>query len=214
MIMDLIVLVIFALTIFISIRRGFALCLAKFTKGIVSVVISWLVCDDIARFLIDRSPVGERVSEKIASKLSFKWEQSDIYNAIPKLFKEGTSNFSGELITRGASKITELILVILCFILVLVILRAVLGLFVRVAKRSRRKNGVAGKVDKIFGLLLGSITGAFYVFLFLALLLPVGGLFFPEHLPQIMGWFDGSIYSQDLYDNNLILILFRNYLLK
>ena len=214
MIMDLVVLGIFALSIFISIRRGFVLCLAKFTKGIVAIVLSWLVCDDIAHFLINRSPIGDRVSNSVASKLSFKWQQSDIYNSIPELFKKGTDGYSNELIEKGASKITELLLVIICFIAVLILLRVILNLFVKIAKSSRKKKGIVGKLDGVCGLILGSVTGVFYVFLFLALLLPVGGLFFPDRMAQIMGYFDGSIFAQDLYDNNLLLILFRNYLLK
>lgn len=212
--MDLVIVGIFALSIFIAIKRGFVLCLAKFTKGIVSIVISWLICDDIAYFLINRSPVGDRVSNIVASKLSFKWQQSDIYNSIPELFKKGSTSFSSDLIEKGSIKITELLLVIICFIAVLILLRFVLNLFVRIAKSSRKKKGIVGKLDGVLGLALGSVTGVFYVFLFLALLFPLGGLFFPNHLTQIMGYFDGSIIAQDLYDNNLLLILFRDFLLK
>lgn len=214
MIMDLILVGIFALTIFISVRRGFVLCLAKFTKGIVSVILSFLVCDDISHFLINRTPIGEKVYNIISSRLSFKWQQSDIYTSIPNLFKKGTSSFAEELIEQGSQKITELVLTIICFLAVLIILRTVLAFLVKVAKNGRKKKGVIGKLDWTLGLILGSVSGVFYVFLFLALLMPIAGLFFEDHLVQIMGWFDGSIFAQDLYDNNLLLLIFRDYVLK
>ena len=51
-----------------------------------------------------------------------------------------------------------------------------------------------------------------YMFVFLALLVPVAGIIMPEQCATIMGWLDSSYFAGDLYNNNLLLILFRDFL--
>ena len=72
--------------------------------------------------------------------------------------------------------------------------------------------GFVGIMDWLLGLLLGAILGIVYVFVFLALLLPVVGLFMPENCETVLGWLDNSLIAGDLYDNNILLILFRDFL--
>ena len=50
------------------------------------------------------------------------------------------------------------------------------------------------------------------MFVFLALLLPIVGLFMPENCQTVLEWLDNSIIAGDLYDNNILLILFRDFL--
>lgn len=41
MIMDILVLILFALTIFFAMRRGFVMTVVSFLRGIVTIVIAW-----------------------------------------------------------------------------------------------------------------------------------------------------------------------------
>ena len=52
MIMDILVLAVFALSIFLSLRKGFAAALAGFFKGIAAVVLACFFCDDLAAMLL------------------------------------------------------------------------------------------------------------------------------------------------------------------
>ena len=54
------------------------------------------------------------------------------------------------------------------------------------------------------------LLGLIVVFLLLALLFPVASLIAPEHAHEIMSWFEGSFFAQDLYDNNLLLLIFSD----
>ena len=67
-------------------------------------------------------------------------------------------------------------------------------------------------MDWLLGLILGTILGVLYVFVFLALLFPVVGLFMPQQCETVMSWLDSSVVAGDLYNNNLLLILFRDFL--
>ena len=59
---------------------------------------------------------------------------------------------------------------------------------------------------------MGVAVGAFYVFLFLALILPITGVIVPNLADNISHWFESSYFAGDLYDNNLLLIIFRDLL--
>jgi hypothetical protein len=95
-------------------------------------------------------------------------------------------------------------------VLIIIVIRIVLGLLVNMVKSSRDKEGFTGTVDWILGLIIGVVIGLFMVFLFLALLFPVASIVAPGHSQDIMLWFDGSFFSQDLYDNNLLLLIFTD----
>lgn len=212
MVMDIAILAVLVLTIFFSMRKGFALTVAGFFKGFASLIIAWLFCDDLAAWLINSTPIGTGVAERISEGLSTKWESSDIYMALPDLFKQTSGDtLADSLITDGSAKIAGLLLTILCFAVIVFMLRVVLGLMGR-AFSHKYNEGFAGVMDWLLGLILGSVLGVLYVFVFLALLFPVVGLFMPEQCETVMDWLDSSVIAGDLYNNNLLLILFRDFL--
>lgn len=211
MVMDILILAVLVLTIFFSMRKGFAMSVAGFFKGFVSLIVAWIFCDDMAAWLMS-SNVGTAITEKINQGLSVKWESSNIYMALPDLFKEnGADAAAGSLITGGSARIAGLLLTIICFAAIIFLLRVVLSLVGR-AFSHRYHGGFAGVMDWLLGLLLGVITGVIYVFVFLALVVPAVGLFMPEHCETVMGWLDSSVIAGDLYNNNLLLVLFRDFL--
>ena len=203
MVMDIAVLTVLVLTIFFSMRKGFALTVAGFFKGFVSLIIAWFFCDDLALWLMSSTSVGTGAVKRISEGLSAKWESSDIYMALPDLFKQSGGD--------AAAKIASLLLTILCFAAIVFVLRVVLGLAGR-ASSHKYNGGFAGIMDWLLGLILGTILGVLYVFVFLALLFPVVGLFMPQQCETVMSWLDSSVVAGDLYNNNLLLILFRDFL--
>lgn len=212
MVMDIAVLAVLVLTIFFSMRKGFALTVAGFFKGFVSLTIAWFFCDDLALWLMSSTSVGTGAVKRISEGLSAKWESSDIYMALPDLFKQSGGDAAADsLITNGSAKIASLLLTILCFTAIVFVLRVVLGLAGR-ASSHKYNGGFAGIMDWLLGLILGTILGVLYVFVFLALLFPVVGLFMPQQCETVMSWLDSSVVAGDLYNNNLLLILFRDFL--
>lgn len=212
MVMDILILAVMVLTIFFSMRKGFAMSVVSFFKGFVSLIIAWVFCDDLASWLSANTAIGTAITDKINRGLAAKWESSDIYTALPDLFKEnGADSAAGSLIADGSARIAGLIITIISFSAIVFMLRVVLA-FVGRTFSHKNNEGFAGVMDRILGLLLGTILGILHVFVFLALLLPVAGLFVPEQCQTILGWLDSSVIAGDLYNNNLLLILFRDFL--
>lgn len=211
MIADLFVLAVFALSVFFSMRRGFAMTLAGFLKGIAAVVLAWIFCDDLAAILLDIPTLHDFAVGRISAGLSARWESSAVYNALPKLFTEGENGITDALINEGVTKLSLLFFTILGFFLILIGIR----LFVRLLEKAlshKHRGGFIGFSDRLLGLLLGIIVGAFNVLLALALLLPLAGLFLPSLSESIPAWFENSHFAREIYDNNLLLILMRDFL--
>lgn len=211
MIMDLFVLMIFALSIFFSIRRGFAMTLAGFMKGALAVIAAWLLCDDLSRLLLRIPPLHDFAAGRIQEGVTAKWESSSIYNLLPSLFTEGENNISDVLVNEGVTKLLWLFFTIIGFLIILITIRIVASFLERRFSHKGR-GGFIGFSDKLLGLLLGSVVGIFNIMLVLALILPAAGLLVPSLSESIPAWFESSLFAKDIYDNNLLLILLRDFL--
>ena len=193
-------------------RRGFAAAVVGFLRGIISVIVAYLLCGWVGKYITTKTQVGTLLESKIKDTLSNSWEDSAIYKAIPSLFKSGSDGFTTDLINDGAEKITSIIISILSFIIILVVIRLFLGLVLRLFS-ARHRDGVIGFMDRFLGTLLGVVFGAFFVMAFLALVFPILGLVAPSQCETVLSWFDNSFFAKDLYDNNLLLVLFRDFFL-
>ena len=213
MIMDIIVFAILIATIFFSMRRGFALTLANFFGGIVSVVIGWIFSDDLAEILFKETFVGTWLTDKLHDGLVQSWQNSEIYQALPSLLREqsnsGTSWKDSDLITTGSEKLVMFFLTVISFFLIVIGLRLVIGLL-KSGFPKKNRYGFRGFVDWFLGLIMGIVLGIINVMIFLALLPAVLGIFCPDMSESLVSWFSGSYAAQDLYDNNLLLVLMRD----
>ena len=90
MIMDALVLIVFAISIFWSMREGLALAVAGLIKGIAAVAAAWIFCDDLAVVLLKIPSVHDFAVGKISENLSVRWENSAVYEALPKLSPQTT----------------------------------------------------------------------------------------------------------------------------
>lgn len=211
MIADLFVLAVFALSVFFSIRRGFAASLANLLKGIAAVVIAWIFCDDLAGLLLNIPPLHDFAVGRISQGLSVRWESSAVYNALPSLFTEGENSIAQSLINEGITKLSLLFFTILSFFLILLGIRLLARLLEKAMSRRYRRDFI-GFSDRLLGLLLGIIIAVFNVMLALALLLPLGGILVPSLNDLLPSYFENSLFAKDIYDNNLLLILMRDFL--
>ena len=213
MVMDGAVLVVMALSIFFSMRKGFACALSSFLRGAVGLVLAWFFCDKLATVLNSIEPVHDFIYLRIYDHLAARWEGSDVYLALPSLFTTGANSLAGSLIEEGTSKLTLLILTILSFALIFLGIRLISWVLTHKLSHKER-DGFIGFADWLLGLILGTLIGAFNVMLVLALLAPVISIAFPDLTASIPEWFAGSYFAEDIYNNNLLLILFRDLILR
>ena len=110
MMMDILVLILFSLTIFFAMRKGFVMTVVSFLRGIATVVIAWLFCDDLAALLLEKTELGLALTDKIQTGLHEKWTASRVYEILPELFKESADASASSVITDNTDKLANLLL--------------------------------------------------------------------------------------------------------
>ena len=80
--MDIAVILIFALTIFFTMRKGFVSTIAGFLKGIASVAAAYFLAGPLGKF-IEGTSVGAATEFRISEQFSSRLGSSDTYNSLP-----------------------------------------------------------------------------------------------------------------------------------
>lgn len=121
----------------------------------------------------------------------------DMPITVPKNLYDGIfgSNVSG----AASSVLSFFILFLLAWIIVSFIRR-------KFAK-ARSKGTILGSADKLAGMIFGFIKGAILVFVLLALMFPVSGIFYPGFSDVLKEQLGDSIFTMWLYDNNPLYML-------
>lgn len=215
MVMDIMVVVIFIGAIFFSMHRGFALTVINFVRSIVALVVGFLFCDDLRDWLIKHTEIDDWVSEKVesylTSSLTGAWEDSGLYQMLPRFLQKQTLSMTSFVGEEGAEQLTSAFLGILSFTLIVLVIGIVASLLNHLFSK-QYNGGFFGFVDWILGGALGVLTGAIYVFIFLAIITPVTALFAPDVSEGLARSLSDSHIAGRLYDNNFLLVFFRDFL--
>ena len=84
--------------------------------------------------------------------------------------------------------------------------------FLTIGLSKRRAKGFTGFLDGLLGLLAGFLRGVVFVFLFLALLLPIVNLVSPTSTELILSGLDASYFTRTLYDSNYLVLVINDFL--
>ena len=215
MVMDIMVLILFAGTVFFSMRQGFALTVVNFLRCVASLVLGFLFCDDVRDWLLANTGVGAFVEKKVQAELTASLttavEESDLYQMLPSILRKQSSDLTGMLAEEGILRLTHTFLTILSFFLIVLAVALVAALLSRIFSK-QYQGGFLGFTDWLLGGVMGIISGLFYVFVFLAVITPLTAMFMPSLSETLAQSFSESRVAGDLYDNNFLLLFFRDFL--
>lgn len=215
MVMDIMVAVIFVGAVFFSMHKGFALAVVNFVRSIAALILAFFFSDDLRTWLAENTGletwIREKLTDYLTTSVSTTWESSDLYQALPAMLQKKTLSFADILSEGGAAQLTSTFMGIVSFgliVLAIGILASVLNhLF------SKQYNGgFFGFMDWLLGAAMGVVTGAIYVFVFLAIITPVTALFAPDVSAGLASSLAQSHVAGYLYENNLLLLFFRDFL--
>ena len=215
MVMDIMVAVIFVGAVFLSMHKGFALTVINFVRSIAALVLAFLFSDDLRDWLAEHTGletwIQGKLTEYLGASLSSAWEDSDLYRIMPDLLQKQTASLANSFGEESAIQLTSTFMGILSFCLIVV----AIGLAASVLNHlfSKQYNGgFFGFVDWLLGAAMGVVTGVIYVFVFLAVITPVTALFAPDISAGLANSLAESHVAGMLYDNNLLLLFFRDFL--
>ena len=214
MVMDIMVGIIFFGAVILSMRKGFTITIINFIRVIASIVLGVLFCDDLRDWLLEKTGLGlwmeETLQKRLADTLSSAWAETDLYAALPEMLQKETLSLTGSLAGEGAASLSGMFLSMVSFFLIVLAVGLVCSILTRLFSK-QYNGGFFGLLDWLLGGIMGLISGLFYVFVFLTLIVPVTALFMPGLSEALMASFAESRIAGSLYDNNLLLLIFRDF---
>lgn len=206
MILDLLVVGIFLIATIRGKVGGFMESLIRFAALIGALVLGVMGTETLTGMLY-----ATNLDELMVDRFSTMAENGalDFSYLVPKVLSD-TFGSLGELSLRvSVLHFTNTLITIFAFMLIVILVWLVATVVIRKIRKSRREKGVIGSVDSSVGLLLGAIKGALLVFLLLAFMFPLAGIFIPEKITTLNDLLNNSYIARPLYDINPLLMFMR-----
>ena len=214
MVMDIIVGIIFVGAVILSMRKGFALTVINFIRVIASIVLGVLFCDDVKAWILEKTGLGlwveEKLQEQMADRLAAAWSETELFEMLPEMLQKETMALTTSLAGEGAASLSGTFLSILSFFLIVLAVGIVCSLLNHIFSK-QYNGGFFGFLDWVLGAVMGALSGLFYVFVFLAIIAPVTALLMPDLSETLMESLAESRIAGSLYDNNFLLLIFRDF---
>lgn len=211
MIFDLIVAAIIILTMVSGFRHGFVYTFSHTMGWIGAMIAAFFLASPLRTLLSEKTELDDSIYSAFLDKFSISSDalnsSSDTFPLIMGQVTQTAENAAEAL----SERLTELTMLILCFLLVLLAAKVIL-FFLTIGFSKRSTKGFTGFLDGTFGLLAGFLRGVVFVFLFLALLLPVVNLISPASTDLILRSLDSSYFARILYDNNYLVLVINDFL--
>ncbi len=179
LIVDLVIVAIFALCILLGYKRGLTGCLIKVLAFFIALIVSAILFKPAATIVINNTQIDENIQTSIVSVFekedAEKNEETDEKNNSPIMeyisdkVEEATEEKKNEIVNNAAKDISINIINVLCFIAIFIIVRIAL-IFVKALADLITKLPVIKQCDKIGGIVYGILQGFVIVFIALALI--------------------------------------------
>lgn len=198
---DLILIAIIALFTFIGYKKGLIKVAFGLVSFILAIVISIVLYKPISNFIINYTPLDDKIEIAVAERLSSSTTSNEETNNIVGNFY---SNIKSTTTTAIADGISKTIINIGCMIIVFTISNIIL-LFFRFTGDLIAKLPVIKQFNNVGGFIYGLLKGFIIIYLLLALVAIISPIVDINNLINII---NKSIITNIMYNNNIIFILF------
>ena len=217
MIVDIIIILIFAISIFIAYIKGLTSVVYQLASWVITILLIFLLCRPITNVVINQTSLDETISSKIQANLEENFSEN---------FEEGTeiddedSNISSSVINvinsyineakaRGSSNIAKYVADEISYIAVSAIVIFGIFIFARVVSGLVKfilevivSIPIFGTVNKIGGIAYGVLRAFLIVYIILAIISLLSPTFSNTgFISSIKSSYIGSIF----YNNNILL---------
>lgn len=216
-IIDLIIVVLFILSVWEGYKKGLTKSLLKIFTFILAIIISFILFKPISSFIINQTQIDDNIQDNIIrtfnaedskenkQEIKEKDNTEEISNIFYNYIEEKITQVEDEakeyVIEIASREITDAIINIIVFILVFIISRLIL-IFVKALADLITKIPVIKQFDELGGGIYGVLRAVVIImilFTILAIVLPL----MPD--TNILAIIDESILSKFIYENNMII---------
>ena len=209
MIIDIVLILAVALSIFIGYKKGFVKVAVKLVTFVFAIILSFLLQSSVAKFVGEEVGLKNTISVAVQSKLTSLTENKESDKEINIKMLEKTINEinnaaedkKAELIKTWSDNITNFVLKGISFIVIFItvaILMGIIGLILNTVVKLpvlKTLNGVSG-----------AVTGFIVMLLRIMILLTIIYFMSPlEIISPVIKYINSSCITKLLYENNIIV---------
>ena len=211
-VVDLIIVLIFALCILLGYKRGLAGCLIKVLAFFIALAISIVLFKPASAIVTSTTQIDENIQTSIVNVFEKEEENKDkdneneenkspIMEYIADKAEEATEEKKMEIVNDAAKDISIKIIDVLCFIAIFIVARIIL-IFIKALADLITKLPIIKQCDKIGGVIYGILQAFVIVFIALALV-----TFISTMLNQytVLEYVNQSYIGSILNSNNILL---------
>lgn len=198
---DIILLLIIAITTFIGYKRGLIKIAFKLVSFILAIFIAVVLYKPVSNFIINYTPIDNNLEQTIENRLSsssITKEETD--NIIANYY----SNIKNSSIGIVSQNIARTIINIGCMLLVFLISNIILLLF-RFSGDLIAKLPLIKQCNSVGGFIYGLLEGFILIYVFLAIVAILSPVI---DINKFINFINSSIITNIMYNHNIILILF------
>lgn len=211
-ILDIVLLAIFALSVFVGYKKGLIGVVFNLCAFLVSLVLTWILFTPVSNMIIKNTQIDDNIKNVIIEKgvivveNNYK-ENEDEDNQINKYIQEYVSkpikNTANNAVEETATIISQKVVAIGVAIGLFIVIRIVL-IFLKFIAEGIANLPIIKQCNKAGGTLYGVIRGLFIVYIVLAILFFIMSI---NNAGVIADTINSSIISKYLYTHNIILDL-------
>ncbi len=209
-ILDIVLLAIFALSVFVGYKKGLIGVVFNLCAFLVSLVLTWILFTPVSNMIIKNTQIDDNIKNVIIEKGVIVVENNDKENEdnqINKYIQEYVSkpikNTANNAVEETATIISQKVVAIGVAIGLFIVIRIVL-IFLKFIAEGIANLPIIKQCNKAGGTLYGVIRGLFIVYIVLAILFFIMSI---NNAGVIADTINSSIISKYLYTHNIILDL-------
>lgn len=213
-ILDIVLLAIFALSVFVGYKKGLIGVVFNLCAFLVSLVLTWILFTPVSNMIIKNTQIDDNIKNVIIEKGVIvvenndkEKENEDEDNQINKYIQEYVSkpikNTANNAVEETATIISQKVVAIGVAIGLFIVIRIVL-IFLKFIAEGIANLPIIKQCNKAGGTLYGVIRGLFIVYIVLAILFFIMSI---NNVGVIADTINSSIISKYLYTHNIILDL-------
>jgi len=200
-ILDLIILLIIALSTFIGYKKGLIKVAFSLVSFILAIALSVVLYKPISNFIIEYTPIDDYIEQTISQRLtSPEITVEETENIVSNYF----NNFKSISTNVLANGISKTIINIACILIVFVVSKILLLLFKWLGDLIS-KLPLIKQVNSAGGFLYGLLRGFIFIYGVLALIAIISPV---ANINNIINIINNTIITNIMYNHNIILILF------
>jgi uncharacterized membrane protein required for colicin V production len=207
MVLDIILLAVVVLTAIYGLRKGFVFTLIHTCGTVGALALAFVALSPVGTFLKNNTGMYTMIKETMTDRFSGKLNAATTsIESVPSIISNKVTTYSTDMVNTLATSFANVLFSILAFLLLFIVIKVILWLLLRLLSKDYN-GGFRGFADGFFGCVFGILKGAIFVFIILALLVPVANFVAPSMTQTIVSQIDTSYFTKILYNNNVLLLL-------